>query len=199
MSQITHDKHASSITVEDVFTSEFQKEGTLSAQLRSKVTTVSAYPSKQVGSSLEDNLFDNSEFGFTPKIYTSVEERVAWLDVPITSTIETVVQRLNKFPKARLYRILSNQPILTEQQEYAVREGIRTLDKIANAQLVKSVDATTGEVSPILDAHHKHQYRRVLLSIDGKVDIDLRDASKPAYVVTDITEEVGVDSKEVVA
>src|SRR5690606_5703625 len=77
-----------------LYTSEYQKAGTLSAQLRQVVTSTALYPTKQVTSNLQANLFGTQDFGFEKKEFTNAEERVAWIDVPANATDDLVKAKL---------------------------------------------------------------------------------------------------------
>ena len=94
------------VTVEKVYESEYQKEGTKTAQLRQTVTTDAYYPSKQPNNSMTDNVFDLEDFGFEAQKFTSEEKRVAWINVPEAASKEDVSGRIPE--NSVLYRILSN-------------------------------------------------------------------------------------------
>lgn len=76
----------SKVTVDRVYTSDFQKEGTLTGQLRQVITTKSYYPAKQAVNELTNSMFDNSDFGFQEQEFESVEQRVAFINVPLGTT-----------------------------------------------------------------------------------------------------------------
>ena len=84
------------------------------AQIRSEVEKY--YPSTSIGNSHSDTIFEKEEFGITENPEPYVEKRVTWIDVPKDSTEESVAERLSKFPNARIYKVLSLNPILTDQQ-----------------------------------------------------------------------------------
>ena len=79
------------LTVEKVYKGDYQKDGTLTAQIRQTITTDSYYPGKSVTNDHQDNIFSSAEFNFEEKEYQSVENRLAWIDVPEGSTIESSV------------------------------------------------------------------------------------------------------------
>ena len=58
------DVNSAIVTVDKIGESEFQKEGTLTAQVRQVITTKSYYPSKQANDSFTNSMFDNDDFGF---------------------------------------------------------------------------------------------------------------------------------------
>ena len=166
-------------SVDKIYKSDYQKEGTMTAAIRQVVTTT--YPSSHVSSSLQDNIFDAVEdFGFKGESYDSA--RVAFLDVPPNTTPEALLERLRtRFPNARIQRRLSSQPILTTQQEYAIANGITTLEVIANSQVVKVDDKIQ------LDAAGKPQYRVTVFKTNEHEiapDLDLRDDDPDNTYVT---------------
>lgn len=176
-----------------VFNEEYQKEGTLTLELRQGINSTSVYPSARVGSNLSDSLFGSEEFGFAAQEFTSTEQRVAWIEVPATLTFEEAMARIASAPNACLYKYLSNRPILDENQLYAISAGLttKTMDDYANQQVVRySADhAQAGQI--ILDRHGKPQYRRVLFSGKGSEDIDDRNADMAnTYTTPEITAEL---------
>ena len=167
------------IEVAELKVSDFQKKGTKTAVLKQTVKTTSLYPAKSVSNNLQDNIFGLEEFGadFVTEPYVSTRVNVAFMDVPETSTIETVKAKLALFPKATLYRIMANKPILNSNQEYAIKQGLKTMDDFANAQAVKyGQDDDKGHVKGnlILDKHGKVQYKVTYFSTTEKEDMDLR-------------------------
>lgn len=168
------------ITVDKVFTGNFQKAGTLSAQIRQEVTTTSLYPSKQGTKASDDALFSNADFGFTEMPYSSTEKRVHWLNIPLGKTVADVEAELAAHPKARLVKTLSNRPIINSDQQYAINTGSATLDTFADTQVVRYPEGTvqqgvdvSGQI--VLDKNGKVQYRAISFSTTDKPDVDLRD------------------------
>lgn len=161
------------ITVDKIYASEHQKAGTKTAQLRQVVTNKSFYPSKQISNDLQDNVFSLAEFGFQEKEYTQIENRVCWIDVP--SIIENPDDVVAKIPaNATLYRIMSNHPIISSNQEYAISEGLRTMADYANSQVVRYGDNHPSAGQLILDDNNKPQYRAIFFSASFKDDVDNR-------------------------
>jgi hypothetical protein len=136
------------------------------AQLRQVITKT--YPSARAGNSASDTIFGHSEFGFTDGDSYD-ENRVTWIDVPIGTTSVQVQEKLSMFPNARLYKVMSLQPILTEEQERAMETGIssKTIEDYLQKYVVDS------EGNPVLYNGLK-QYRQIYFSKDGKADIDYR-------------------------
>lgn len=177
----------SPLTVGKIYKSDYQKEGTLTAELRQAVTTKSFYPSKSVANSLQDNVFATTDFGFKDKEYETTENRVAWIDVPLGSTVESVTAKLAAFPNANLYRILSNKPILSDTEQYAIEapELDVTLDVFAERQVVRYPDTAeenAGELAT--DTNGKIQYRRIAFSSKETVDQDIRTAEPSDFYAT---------------
>lgn len=167
----------SPLVVSKVYKSDFQKEQTLTAELRQTVSTVSHYPTKTVTNSLQSNMFAIEDFGFEAKTFPNVEERVAFVNVPLGSTVEAVQGKLAEAPGAVLYRILSNRPIVTDTEEHAINNPEfpdMTLDTKANSQAVREPKAEDGSNGKLILMNGKIQYRRIAFSLEAKEDIDLR-------------------------
>ncbi len=172
----------SAIIVEEVKVSNFQKEGTKTAVLKQTIETISKYPSKSVSSDKQDNIFNMSDFGFEEQEFTSTRTNVAFMDVPENSTIQSVEAQLAKFPEACIYRILSNEPILTSNQQYSIDAGLKTLDDYANSQVVRYGEDSPKAGDLLLDAMGKVQYRSVFFSAKGKADVDDRTEDNKMYL-----------------
>lgn len=150
------------------------------AQLRQAV--VSEYPGIRPNNSLNSGLFDESEFGVPGQKFT--EERVCWIPVPSGTTKEEVEKRLEQLTNARLIRILSLRPILTEEQTAAMERGLsknpdgslKTIEDYAEQQAVRerSEDGNGQKLT-----YKGHQQYRAIAFQDGKAgaveDIDLRE------------------------
>ena len=172
----------------ELYKSDFQKPGTVTAQLRQIVTTDSKYPSKKTASNMQANVFDNSEFGFATQDFTSTETRIAWILVPEIISKEEVIKRIEAVNVAGgcIYKALSNKPILDDNQQYAITAGIRTLDDFAITQAVRYPEnsetiaaGTAGKL--VLDAKGQVQYRRTFFWNAPKADVDERNIGE-AYV-----------------
>lgn len=151
------------------------------AQLRQLVTSI--YPGVRPGNSLTDPLFSAEAFG--AKAQEFVEERVTWVPVPVGTTKEQVEAQLEKLPNARLVRILSLNPILTEEQKNAMKAGLSkstetgaplTEDDYREKQAVRygKEHPQAGEKIP----YGEYEQYRIIAFMDGKngavEDIDLR-------------------------
>lgn len=164
------------LEVTKVYKSEWQKEGTLTAEIKQTVKTSSFYPSKSVSNDMQDTVFGTKDFGFKETTYENEETRVAWINVPPSATVESVTEQLKNFPNAVLYKILSNKPILTSDQKYAVKENITTVDVIGARQVVRYPDGHPEAGSLVLDPNGKIQYRQVFFKTAAIEDIDSRTA-----------------------
>lgn len=183
------------LNVSRIYTADYQKEGTVTAEIKQVITTVTTYPTKQVVTNLQDNIFSMDDFGFEQRAYENQETRVAWLDVPVGTTEEQVAAKLADNPKARIYKILSNRPILSSSQQYAIGnpEINVTLDTFAERQAVRYPEGHSQAGRLALDANAKIQYRAVFFSSQGTEDSDARTAEpSDFYASQSLKAEMGV-------
>jgi hypothetical protein len=138
-----------------------------SAELRQTVTT--SYPTRTTNS---EGLFSDEEYNLESQDFTS--ERVCWIDVPKGTTPEQVQTRIDKLPNAKIKRILSMRPILSDNQKAAIAKGITTLDKIKASQTV------SDENGEIVLWNGNPQYKKLQPSWSGEEDVDLRPAKAEA-------------------
>ena len=174
----------SSIAVSRVYAANYQKEGTLTAELKQTITVDSYYPAKSVSSSFQDSLFPTKDFGFVEKSFTAEETRVAWIPVPAGSTLEQVQAAIAAKPEATIYRILGNRPIVTEDQNYAISQGITTLDIIGESQAVRYPQGHAQAGKLILDANGKPQYKKTFFKSSKMEDVDMRTAEPSDFYAT---------------
>lgn len=179
--QIRKEVKTGAINVSRVYASDFQKEGTLTAELKQTIETQSFYPSKSVTNSLNQNIFSTQDFGFEEQKFDSSETRVAWLDVPMNSTPESVMDKLKAAPEATLYRVLSNKPVLADSDMYAINNPDLqvTMDDYARRQAVRFPEGHPDAGKLALDRNGKIQYRRIAFSLNKVADVDTR-TSDPA-------------------
>lgn len=187
----------SAVSAEKVYVSQFQKEGTETAQLRQIVESESEYPSARISNERQDNLFSVEDFGFTAQKFTNIENRVGFINVPVGTTVEKVAELLLANPDACLYRVMDNRPIITKDQEYAIAQGQRTYDDFANSQVVRFPEADSNGVAHpragqiVLDRNNKPQYRQVFFSKAAMADEDNRKADTAyGYVSPEIEAEL---------
>ncbi len=160
------------------------KAGNKSIQLKQVVTKISHYPTRVVNNNLTEISF-GQEVNDTND-YHSSETRVTWvevsadkwkalgltgkeLDVKILADFEAY---LASKPKARIYKTLSTEPILSEGQKRGIEAGLTTLEAIAEKQLVRYGNGD-NQGEPILWNGLK-QYKVLAFSENGKADVDLR-------------------------
>lgn len=189
---------AGPLVVSRVFKNIYQKEGTLTAELRQAVETKTSYPSKQIANELQDNVFGADDFGFEKKTYSNTENRVSWIDVPANATQDQVVAKVATFQGANLYRILSNEPILSSSQMYAIGEGLTTKDAIAESQVVRFPENSENAGQLALDPNGKPQYRGVYFSAEGAEDIDNRTADEAFFATEKIKAEMATTTEQIV-
>jgi hypothetical protein len=168
------------------------KKGNASIQIIQEITTTSYYPTKQM-----NNNFTNISFGQEvneQNEYFSSEKRVTWVDVnrdnfPGKSDSEILAlfqQYLQSKPEACIYKILSTEPILTDNQKKGIAAGLTTLEAIAKKQLVCYGEKDTNAGSPILWNGLK-QYKSTYFSETAKEDQNLRVVKSYDTVETKIT------------
>jgi hypothetical protein len=188
----------STITVDNVEPSF--KAGLGQAQVRQIISKV--YPKAKVGNSLKDAFFTNSELGIDNGASYD-EVRVAWVEVPGTMTKEEAQDYFNaNFPDMTLYKILSNSPILSDDQIQVLNNGLRgealisfntkyelptdtawseTHVKLFQKAIVERQIVRYGEgnaegrpADEIVLYNGKPQFRRVEAKASKQQDIDLR-------------------------
>lgn len=173
----------SALEISRVHATAYQKEGTLTAEIKQTVTTKSYYPSKSVSSNFQDNPFSTSEFGFSEQEYSSDERRVVWIDVPTGSTEATVAAKLASLPEATIYKILANHPILSDNQNYAISAGLTSMDIIADKQAVRYPEGHPQAGALILN-NGKPQYKATFFKTSAKADEDMRSADPADFYAT---------------
>ena len=114
---------------------------------------------------------------------------VAWMDIPQCVTVEALTERLKKFPEATIYKIVDNHPILTDNQKYAINQGLRNMEDYANAQVVRhGSDDPEGKWAAgdlVLDNLGRPVYKATFFSSVKKDDVDRRDSNPLNYLVTE--------------
>lgn len=172
-----------------IYKAEYQKrdkrtgKGTLSVELRQTVTTKDYYPGIKVSNERSASLFPIEAFGLETEPYINTEKRVAWLSIPEDATIEQVHAMVAHAVKneAEIYRVLSFAPIITEDQQYAIDNALKTIDDFAGTQAMRYpenektvADGTANTL--ILDAKTGNvQYRKTFFWNVPRADEDNRD------------------------
>lgn len=186
------------VSLSRIFTNpEFQKKDTKTVEVRQTVLTNSFYPSAKTETSRNQGLFSIEKFGFVPNKYESKENRVAWIYAPVSVTEEEVLAMLKEDVAngCCIYRELANKPILDEDQEYGISQGLRDMDFYANKQAARypegSKDKAGKDISGtlILDKELNPQYRRTFYWKTPKADIDNR-YTGDVYMSPEIAVEV---------
>lgn len=167
-----------------------------SATLKQEITTI--YPAARPGNSLSDGLFAQDRFG-EGQAFPSIRYTV--VKVPSDATEEEVKKQIASIneqnPEARIYRILTNnvEDVITAEQKQAFNRGLITDD---DDEVIESWDeymedrkeayqVVDAEGNTYYDGNKNPQYRRHLLSLTGKEDVDLRaeGARDSSYVLTE--------------
>jgi len=169
------------LLVARVYKSDFQKEGTLTAEIKQTNTITSFYPSKSVTNSLSDNPFSTKDFNFKETEFKNSETRVTWIDVPQDADIKSVQEQLSLYPNACLKKTTSNHPILSQQDEYAINQGIISLDNFADKQILRYPNSHQKAGEIILDNYGKPQFRRITMSLEPSNDADFRNSDPSDY------------------
>lgn len=172
--------------VSRVYTSEFQKKGTLTAEIKQVVKTVTTYPGISVSNNLHDNVYSITDFKTENQKFEDSETRVTWILVPDTETLEQTKEKVAKASEAgaRTYRILRNHPIITESQAYAIETGQTTKEAIAEKQVCRYPDSHAKAGQLILDNHGKPMYRFIGLKLTDPKDLDERTSKSDDYYAT---------------
>ena len=187
----------SPIALRRVYAATYQKEGTLTAEIEQKVTAVSYYPTKRVETSAQNGLFAVEDFGFSENSFTNTETRIAWILVPKNVSEEAVQKQIAiaNTKGACIYKVMSSEPYLDENQQYAISQGMRTKDDFANRYVVRyGKNHATTPNQLVLTKQGMVQYRRTFFWSTAKEDIDIRDAAKTYMSVAIAAELSGVQA-----
>lgn len=143
------------------------------AQLEQIVATT--YPGVRGNDSMSDALYSGAALGAQPTTFN--EKRVTWVPVPVGSTLESVKEQLSRMPEARLQRILSLKPILSEEQVNAIQTGLsnKTVEDYSEkfARQTSEQDGIPGEP---LTYNGLPFYRAIKFRASAEEDIDTRPA-----------------------
>lgn len=187
----------SEITLDEIYVSQYQKKGSKTARLRQLVKTVTTYPAIKVANEMQDNLFSINDFDTENKSYTKTENRIAFMNVPEKATPEQVNALLASVANTSvIYRVISNHPILTDDQKIGIERGLTTKDIIANRQVVRHGENAVDDQGVklegiILDKHNKPQYKENFFKATIVPDVDLRtDVLTDFYATPEIVAEM---------
>jgi len=147
------------------------KEGRMQAQLKQIVTKTSKYPGADGSSDKQDALYEAEDFGEESNEFRSTQKRIAWIDVPNNSTIESVQTWVNKkYPEGTIYQIISYHidDCITDGQMNMISNPSTelTLDKLKEKHLLKN-----NKKEPILKYGQK-MYRALYFSRTRRADIN---------------------------
>lgn len=183
---------AGAITVDSI--GDSFKKGLKEAQIRQVFTR--AYAAVKTSNEFKDSLFSNEELGIETTDYE--ETRVAWIPCGLKHKVKDIEKALAAVPEARIYKVLSYEPILTEDQKNVLVNGLTgesfenfcevnnldkeewdkecskiLLNKIAEAQIVKYGEDHEQAGEEILHNGMK-QYRQTYFSLTAREDEDYR-------------------------
>ena len=120
--------------------------------------------------STKDSLFaDDKGTGYP-------SSRTVILRVPISKSEEDIQNALDSNPNCRIWKTISNEPILTEEMKLAISSGRTSLEAVANNQRSRKVSAN-GELVDIVDkrnnlpVYHLHGFST---TAEAHEDVDLR-------------------------
>jgi hypothetical protein len=183
-SRIRKEVNVSPIMVSRVYKASYQKDNTMTAELKQTVTTKSYYPTKSVSNELKDNPFSNVQLGITEgEPYVQNETRVTWIDVPVDSTVESVQAKLATLPNANIYKILANKPILSSSQKAGIEAGLTSTDIIADGQAVR-YSKDHPQAGKLVQHNGKPQFRVTYFKLEGSPDVDMRTADPADFYAT---------------
>jgi len=89
------------------------------------------------------------------------------MNVPAGTTMQDVELKLQSSSNAKLVKILSNRPILSSNQEYAINKGLTSEEAIANSQVVKDIHGNLVRRDGDLC------FKKIVFSLNGGEDENL--------------------------
>ena len=102
--------------------------------------------------------------------------------------VSSINEAVSKLPKACIYEIKDNFPILTDGQLHSISQGLRTTDDFANSQVVRhGSDDTEGRWVAgdlALDNLGRPIYVARFFSVTDKEDIDRRSSDSSKFYVS---------------
>ena len=150
------------------------------------------YPKARMSSDRQANLFSDEQLGIEYNDAV-IQNRVAFMKVTENVTEEMIRTELAKYPNAKIYKELSNHPILSDNDKTAIANGILDEDTLAEKQVARyseNHDTKPGQL--ILDKNGKIQYRRLDIDWKGeKDDVDNRtEDPTDVYLTASIEKEL---------
>jgi hypothetical protein len=156
-------------------------------QLRQTVVTTTDYAPR------EGNSRSSAIAGLSAKSggasYTNESTRTTLFAIEQGVTAQQVQEALNNMPEARLYQVISTEPILTDGQQYQVDKGNLALDTIAERQVVRDKDGN------VVIREGAFVYRECFFADHAREDEDesaLAEVYTPASLAHLLTPSVGV-------
>lgn len=144
--------------------------------LEQKVTEIYQYPKKST--LLSKNLFSDSELGkYEEKKYNKLF--TVLIEMPDNVSIIDIQARLDAHPKANIFKVLSNHPILNRNEKEMLLKGILEYDDKAMKQIIRYRNGR----GLILDRYGKPQYFSTYLSLSGQENIDIRTSIPTDYYI----------------
>ena len=178
-----------------IFINSFQKKGTKSLEVKQQLHTKAVYTGIKVSNDFNDCMCEVEEFeGATePRVYNSTETRVAWILFPVNMPDEKIMERFKQYEHTGcIFKILSNNAILDEDQLQAIDRGLKTYDEMADRQAVRygANDPNGNALKLILDKEKNAQYKRTGFSKTYRPDVDLRFGKSEVYQTPRIKAEM---------
>jgi len=136
--------------------------GKMQAQIRQTISKF--YPSIRLSNSLSDALIPSQAKDIDEESFDEI--RVTWATVNSNTTPEEAEESLNSMPNARIYKILSNDVILSDGDE----SWMETLSEEAREEFINNKKASqlvrTADGEIIKDTWGQEQYRRNAFTAD---------------------------------
>jgi hypothetical protein len=184
-SRIRKEVTVAPIMVARVYKASYQKDNTMTAELKQTIETLSFYPTKSVSNELKDNPFSNAQLGISEgEPYKAKETRVTWIEVPVDSTVESVQEKLASLPEANIYKILANHPVISSSQDAGIKAGLTTLDIIADGQAVR-YGKDHPQAGQLVLQNGKPQFRVTYFKVAGSPDVDMRTEDPADFYATE--------------
>lgn len=194
LNEKTVSKECSPLEVSRVFRSNYQKEKTLTAEIRQEIKTSTLYPNNTVCNNKQGNIYDVKDFDIEAlEPFVATEKRVAWINVPEHLSADDVQRDLGKFEGACIYKVLSNEPILTNSQEAAIEDDSNdvSIESYCDRQAIRYPESHEKAGELVLDSNKKVQYRVTYFSPTFVEDQDLRnDKPENSIISSSILDEL---------